>query len=58
MTEWKDGSYEIRHRYWVCEKNAAAGWTVFAKTNWLWRAKQLARRKSREGYRTKVEAQW
>lgn len=58
MEQWEDGALEIKYRYWVCEKNGGAGWTAIAKTNWLWRAKQLARRKARKGFRMKVEAQW
>ncbi|MFB7843614.1 hypothetical protein [Microbacterium sp. NPDC056052] len=50
--------YEPQFRWWVCEKSAGAGWTVIRKTRWRFVARSAARRKARQGFRMKVEAQW
>ena len=50
MHEWHP-----HYKYWVAEKSSGPGWTCVYKTNYLFLAKRKARKKSKKGYRMKVE---
>ncbi|WP_282854839.1 hypothetical protein [Microbacterium oxydans] len=50
-----DTAWEPHYRWWVCEKNSGAGWTVVRKCRWRFVARSVARSKTRQGFRMKVE---